>query len=103
MAKFDFEKSLAKLEQIVAEMESAELKLDEMLAKFKEGMTLAEACTKRLNEAERAIEMLVKTENGRVETRPFPEGGEATEAQPQGAELDDDDGGDDGPDGELPF
>jgi exodeoxyribonuclease VII small subunit len=100
MAKFDFEKSLAKLEQIVAEMEGSELKLDEMLAKFKEGMTLAEACTKRLNEAERTVEMLIKTEDGRVETKPFPEDGASGESQSKDEESDNDG---DAPDGELPF
>jgi len=99
MAKFDFEKSLAKLEQTVAEMEGSELKLDEMLAKFKEGMTLAEACTKRLNEAERTVEMLIKTEDGRVETKPFPEDTDPGESRSKDEEPD----SDELPDGELPF
>ena len=72
MAKIDFEKSLTRLETIVAEMETGELSLEQMLAKFKEGMTLAEACSKRLNEAERTIEMLVKGADGAVATTPFP-------------------------------
>jgi exodeoxyribonuclease VII small subunit len=102
MAKFDFEKSLAKLERIVAEMEGNELKLDEMLAKFKEGMTLAEACTKRLDEAERTIEMLVKNESGAIERRPFAD--DDGEPRSPGDEPDgEDDGDDNGPDGELPF
>ncbi|MBN1917314.1 MAG: exodeoxyribonuclease VII small subunit [Verrucomicrobia bacterium] len=103
MVKFDFEKSLSKLEQIVAEMEGNELKLDEMLAKFKEGMTLAEACTKRLNEAERTIEMLAKAEGGGIEKKPFPEEAGAGGSRPVGAEPDDGNDDDDGPDGELPF
>jgi exodeoxyribonuclease VII small subunit len=84
MAKVEFEKSLAKLEQIVAEMEAGELSLDQMLAKFKEGVTLAEACSKRLSEAERAIEILTKSADGRVETKPFdagPETGEQSEGE----------------------
>jgi len=72
MAKVDFEKSLAKLEGIVAEMEAGELNLEQMLAKFKEGVKLADACSKRLTEAERTIEILVKGQNGGVETKPFP-------------------------------
>jgi len=72
MAKIDFEKSLAKLEKIVGEMEAGELNLEQMLAKFKEGMQLADACSKRLNEAERAIEILTKNKDGGVETKPFP-------------------------------
>ncbi len=92
MAKIDFEKSLAKLEQIVAQMEAGELSLDEMLAKFKEGMALAQACSKRLNEAERTIEVLAKGEDGRVETKPFP-------AEPAAGE----DSAEEAPDGDLPF
>jgi exodeoxyribonuclease VII small subunit len=79
MAKVDFEKSLAKLEQIVAEMEAGELSLDQMLAKFKEGVALAQACSTRLTEAERAIEILTKNADGRVETKPFEAGTETDE------------------------
>jgi exodeoxyribonuclease VII small subunit len=75
MAKLDFEKALAKLEQIVAEMEADELNLDQMLAKFKEGVALAKACAKRLNEAERTIEVLAKTEDGGVQSQAFDAGG----------------------------
>ena len=85
MAKIDFEKSLTRLETIVGEMETGELSLDKMLAKFKEGMALAEACSKRLNEAERTIEVLVKGADGAVETKPFPgEDESAHEASQEG-------------------
>jgi len=86
MAKIDFEKSLAKLEQIVTDMEAGELSLEQMLAKFKEGIKLADACSRRLNEAERAIEILTKGEDGRVETKPFPaepDTNEESEGEPQ--------------------
>ena len=79
MAKLDFEKALGKLEKIVAEMEANELSLDQMLAKFKEGVTLAEACSKRLHDAERTVEMLAKGEDGSVGTKPFPS--EATDTE----------------------
>jgi exodeoxyribonuclease VII small subunit len=95
MAKVDFEKALAKLEQIVAEMEADELDLDQMLAKFKEGVALARACAKRLSEAERTIEMLVKTDDGGVRMEPFEAGGAAAE-ETAGTQPED-------PDGELPF
>ena len=88
MAKIDFEKSLARLERIVTEMEANELNLDQMLVKFKEGVKLAEACSRRLSEAERTIEMLVKGEDGSVKTKPFPAepdtGGEGVGAEPEG-------------------
>lgn len=98
MAKLDFEKALAKLEQIVAEMEADELNLDQMLAKFKEGVALAKACAKRLNEAERTIEMLAKTEDGGARAEPFD-----AEASAE-AQVDDTAGNEsEEANGELPF
>jgi exodeoxyribonuclease VII small subunit len=92
MAKLDFEKALGRLEKIVAEMEANELNLDQMLAKFKEGVTLAEACSKRLREAERTVEMLAKGEDGSVGTKPFPD--EATDAEAaDDADASEDEGG----------
>lgn len=98
MAKLDFEKALAKLEQIVAEMEADELNLDQMLAKFKEGVSLAKACAKRLNEAERTIEMLVKTEDGGVQAEPFGAEKAADERADEAAGTESEEAN-----GELPF
>lgn len=55
-----FEDALARLEAIVAEMESGRIPLDESLRKFTEGMRLAEFCSARLNEAQQKVEILVK-------------------------------------------
>jgi len=55
-----FEDALARLEEIVAEMESGRIPLDESLKKFTEGMRLAEFCAARLNEAQQKVEVLVK-------------------------------------------
>lgn len=65
-----FEKSLARLETLVAEMESGELSLEKMMAHFEEGTGLVKFCTQKLNEVERKIEML--TCKGDAETtEPF--------------------------------
>jgi exodeoxyribonuclease VII small subunit len=96
MAKLDFEKALGRLEKIVAEMEANDLNLDQMLAKFKEGVTLAEACSKRLHEAERTVEMLVKGEDGSVGTKPFPDEAAETESADDAGPAEDEDS-------ELPF
>ncbi|MFA4943973.1 MAG: exodeoxyribonuclease VII small subunit [Lentisphaeria bacterium] len=53
-----FEEALARLEAIVAEMESGSLKLDECMARHAEGAKLAAFCEKKLAEAERKIEIL---------------------------------------------
>jgi exodeoxyribonuclease VII small subunit len=55
-----FEVSLQRLEAIVADLERAELPLDQSLNLFEEGMLLVEDCRKQLDAAEGKVEMLVK-------------------------------------------
>ena len=69
-----FEESLARLESIVAAMESGELGLDDMIGKFEEGQKLIARCQKRLTDVERRVEALVKNADGSVSTVPFDEG-----------------------------
>lgn len=66
-----FEAALKRLEKIVSEMEGGDLSLDAMLKKFDEGMRLAQFCSRKLEEAEKKIEILVKKEDGSIETREF--------------------------------
>ena len=67
-----FEKALARLEKIVAEMEAGKMPLEEMISRFEEGQTLIKFCTKKLNEVERRIEILVKKGESAV-AEPFDE------------------------------
>jgi exodeoxyribonuclease VII small subunit len=53
-----FEDLLGRLEQIVSEMESAELPLEKLLASYEEGMRLVKACGDRLTDAEQKVEIL---------------------------------------------
>jgi exodeoxyribonuclease VII small subunit len=55
-----FETSLNRLEEIVQKLEEGELPLEESLKAFEEGMTLVKACEKRLNEAQKKVEVLMK-------------------------------------------
>jgi exodeoxyribonuclease VII small subunit len=59
-----FEDALARLETIVESMESGDVPLAELLAKFKEGNTLLKTCEARLKEAELKIEQLKKQKDG---------------------------------------
>lgn len=68
-----FEKSLERLEKIVAQMESGELSLEQMIGNFEEGQSLIKICSKKLNEVERKIELLVK-KGDKVEAQPFEDG-----------------------------
>jgi len=66
-----FEQALERLEKIVAEMESAELPLDDVLKRYEEGTRLVRFCQQRLEEAEKKIEILAKAKDGSVTTEPF--------------------------------
>jgi exodeoxyribonuclease VII small subunit len=55
-----FEKLLGRLEQIVSDMESADLPLEKLLSSYEEGMRLVKACGDRLADAEQKVEILSK-------------------------------------------
>ncbi len=73
MAEKKFEESLARLEQIVKELESGDLSLDVSLKLFEEGIKLSRICNKRLEEAERRVEILLKDKAGNMTAKPFEE------------------------------
>lgn len=70
MAKEKFEEALGRLEDIVKRMEAGDMTLEESLKAFEEGIKLARLCSRRLDEAERRVEMLLKQEQELV-IRPF--------------------------------
>lgn len=70
-AKLSFEAALAKLETIVDSMESGDVPLAELLAKYEEGSKLLKVCEGRLKEAELKIEKLKKTKEGTAAFEPF--------------------------------
>ena len=74
-----FEQAIQRLEKIVADMEGAELPLEEVLKKYEEGTRLVRFCGQKLNEAEKKIEMLSKKADGSVELKPFEAQKETTE------------------------
>lgn len=63
-AKLSFEAALTQLETIVESMESGEVPLAELLAKFEEGNKLLKVCETRLKDAELKIELLKKQKDG---------------------------------------
>lgn len=69
--KPDFEKSLARLEEVVRRLESPQLSLDEAMKLFEEGVELSHECQKQLEEAEGRVEILLKKADGRMVTQPF--------------------------------
>ncbi len=59
-----FETSYARLEVILEKMNSGKVALDESLKLYEEADRLISSCTKRLNDAEQKIEILMKQRNG---------------------------------------
>ena len=56
---FDFNKGLTELEQIVKQMDSNDLSLDESLKLFEKGVTLTKLCQKALQDTEAKISILI--------------------------------------------
>lgn len=65
-----FEQSLKELEQVVLELEKGDLTLDKAIENFEKGIQLSKACGKKLDEAEKKINVLVKKE-GKIEEENF--------------------------------
>ena len=66
-----FEEALKKLETIVEAMESEDLPLETLLAKYEEGTTLARVCQEKLADAELKIQQLDKNAAGEMKLRPL--------------------------------
>jgi exodeoxyribonuclease VII small subunit len=68
-----FESSLEELEQIVRQLEGGDLPLDRSLELFEQGVRLSRECQKRLDEAERKVEILLRVNDGTYRPAPFEE------------------------------
>jgi exodeoxyribonuclease VII small subunit len=67
----DFESSLRELEQIVQQLEAGDLPLDRSLELFEQGVKLSRQCQKRLDEAERKVEILLRSSDGSYKPEAF--------------------------------
>ena len=59
-----YEEALKRLERLVTELDSADLELEARLKKFEEGTKLARLLLKKLDQAKKKVQMLVKTHAG---------------------------------------
>ena len=66
-----YEEALKRLEKLVAELDRSELDLESRLKKFEEGTKLARVLLKKLEQAKKKVELLVKTNVGELEAVPF--------------------------------
>ncbi len=60
------------MEDVVAKLEKGELTLDESIEFFQKGVELSKYCSKRLDEAERKITLLIEKENGELSEEAMP-------------------------------
>jgi exodeoxyribonuclease VII small subunit len=67
----DFEKSLAKLENIIEALEDGELPLNESIKTFEEGVKLTKHCQELLAKAELKIQKLLEKDDGSLDLEGF--------------------------------
>jgi exodeoxyribonuclease VII small subunit len=77
-----FEEALKKLEKIVEDLENGNIPLEAALEKYTEGVELSKLCSKKLEAARKKVEILLKSDGGAVELKPFDES-EAEEEKPE--------------------
>lgn len=66
-----YEEALKRLEKLVAELDKSELDLETRLKKFEEGTKLARLLLKKLDQAKKKVQLLVKTQVGDTTLVPF--------------------------------
>ena len=71
MSTTKFEDAMKRLEEIVQSLETGELSLEDSIKAFEEGMKLAKFCSKKLEEAEKKVSILIKENSGRYVQAPF--------------------------------
>src|SRR3989338_3886764 len=69
-----YEEALKRLEKLVAELDRSELDLETRLKKFEEGTKLARVLLKKLDQAKKKVELLIKTHGGAATLAPFGDG-----------------------------
>jgi exodeoxyribonuclease VII small subunit len=75
----DFESALKSLEDIVVQLEGGDLTLDRALQLFEEGVRISRLCNSKLEEAERKVEILIKSADGALTEVPFAPDAESPE------------------------
>jgi exodeoxyribonuclease VII small subunit len=71
MARQTFESGIERLEAIVEELEDGDLTLDDALKKFQEGIKISRFCSKKLDETEKKVAILLRDEEGSVRSEAF--------------------------------
>ena len=76
LEELQFEEALERLEVIVDDLDGDNISLDDSLEKFIEGVHLVKFCNRKLEQAEKKIEIVVKDDEQFAEIVPFDNGEE---------------------------
>lgn len=76
-----YEEALKRLEKLVSELDKSDVDLETRLKKFEEGTKLARLLLKKLDQAKKKVQILVKTHVGGTAMVPF-DGESEDEANP---------------------
>lgn len=68
--EFNFEKTIAELDQIVAQMEQGGISLEQSLKNFEQGVKLIRLCQGALQDAEQKVQLLLE-KNGNLVLEPY--------------------------------
>lgn len=82
-----------RLEEIVDQMESGKMMLEELIVRYEEGMKLVKTCQERLASAEQRIEIITRNHAGKTTVQPFEASAEPARSNPapQPKEIENDD------------
>lgn len=72
MKNKSFEEAMQQLESIVHELETGDLSLEIALKKFGEGVKLSKLCSRKLDETEKKVSILIQDPEGKTTEKPFP-------------------------------
>jgi len=67
----NFEQAMKRLEEIVEQMESGDLPLEELIVRYEEGMKLVKVCQAQLASAEQRIEIITRNSAGKPVVKEF--------------------------------
>ena len=80
-----FETAMERLEQIVQEMESDKMPLENLLTAYEDGTQLVKVCQQQLRDAEKKIEIIQRRANADPELKEFDPAAKADSPAPRPA------------------
>jgi exodeoxyribonuclease VII small subunit len=85
----NIEQAMKRLDEIVELMESPEMPLEDLLARYEEGMKLVKICQERLAAAEKRIEIITRDSGGKPSVKEFEPSAvpPATTPEPKGESI----------------